>query len=103
MQMTRMAQEHDSILRIHAKVDSYDELQETQLGTEEILQRPETSEDRVRFCSVKQPLRVKQLAVLVSHEVPISRFTWKLARFLRATTGQDITEKRLAVCSVCAV
>ena len=98
-----MAQECDSILRIRAKVDSYNELQETQLGTEEILQRPETSEDRIRFCSVEKPLRVKQLAGLVSHEVPISKFTWKLARFLRAMTGQDITEKRLAACSVCAV
>jgi hypothetical protein len=98
-----MAQERDSILRIRAKVDSYDELQETQLGTEEIVQRPETSEDRIRFCSVEKPLRVNQLAGLISHEVPISKFTRKLARFLRATTGKDITEKHLAVCSVCTV
>jgi hypothetical protein len=101
--MTRMAQERDSILRIRAKVDSYDELKETQMGTEETLENPEAAEDRIKFCSVEKALRVRHLAEIISHEVSIQKFTSRLAKFLRATTGEDITEQRLNVCSVCAI
>ena len=98
-----MAQERDSILRIRAKVDSYDELQETQMGTEETLESTEAADTRIRFCSVEKALRVRHLAEIISHEVSTQKFTSRLAKFLRAATGEDITEQRLNVCSVCAI
>ena len=102
--MTRMAQERDSILHVCAKVDSYDELAEIQIGTEEMPdgESPEAADNRIRFCSVEKPLQVKNLAEIVFCEVSVRRFTSKLAKFLRVTIGEDITEKRLEVCSVCA-
>jgi hypothetical protein len=101
--MTRMAQERDSILRIRAKVDSHDELEESKLGTEEHMEKSEASNDRIRFCSVEKALRVRNLAAVISHEAPIKNFTSKLAKFLRATTHENITEQRLNVCSVCTI
>ena len=101
--MTKMAQERDSILRVRAKVDNHDELEETRIGTEETLERSQTAEDRIRFCSVEKPLRVKHLVEIISHEVSMHKFTWKLAKFLQATIGKDITEQRPTICSVCAI
>ena len=101
--MTRMAQERDSILRIRAKVDSYDELEESKIGTEEHMEKSKASNDRIRFCSVEKPLRVRSLVEVISHEVPIKNLASKLAKFLRATTHENITEQRLNVCSVCSI
>jgi hypothetical protein len=101
--MTRMAQERDSILRIRAKVDSHDELEESKIGTEEHKEKSEASNDRIRFCSVEKPLRVRNLVDVISHEVPIKNLTSKLAKFLRAATHENITEQRLNVCSVCSI
>jgi hypothetical protein len=99
-----MAQERDNILRIRAKVDNHDELEETRMGTEEILERTgPATEDRVRFCSVEKPLRVRHLAEIISREVSIQNFTLTLAKFLQATIGEDVTEQWLNVCSVCGV
>jgi hypothetical protein len=99
-----MAQERDSILRVRAKIDSHDELEEANIDPDETgktLESHGDTEDRVTFCSAQRPQRVRVLAKDVSHEISISGFVSKLAKFLKAFTGADITEPRLKVCSVC--
>jgi hypothetical protein len=98
--MTRMAQERDSILRIRAKVDSYDELEESRLVARETPDHPDTADDRIRFCSVQKAIHVKRLARNIFTELSIQGFTLMLAQCLQEATGENVTETRLNISSV---
>lgn len=98
--MTRMAQERDSILRIHAKVDSYDELEEKKVANQEPASH-HNFDGRIYLCSVQKAVRMKRNADIASEEVSFRGFTSKLTKFLQHECPDDrITEARLNVCSV---
>ena len=102
--MTRMAQERDSILCVRAKVDSYDELEEANIGADEngrTSESPKDMDEHIKLCSPRKAHWMSLLAENVSCEISITGFTSKLAKFLKASSGADIMENRLKVCSVC--
>jgi hypothetical protein len=99
--MTRMAEERDSILRIRAKVDSFDEWEESLDAT-----LPASSEDppdsRVSLCSPQKPVRVQDISSrLAPQEFRFSNFANRLAQFLHHYGGTKVPVQRLQSCSVC--
>jgi hypothetical protein len=100
--MTRMAEERDSILRIRAKVDNFDEWQESQDAT------PSTTPDnppdcRVSLCSPGKPVRVYNISATLAQEFGLSNFANRLAKFLHIYGGRKVSLQRLEACSVCQI
>ena len=95
-QMTTMAQERDSILRIRQKVDSYDEMEELKDSAP-----PSTNESlntRVAFCSAQNAVRIADIAGL--DEFSKWNVMPLLSRFLQAHRQLSITRKQLGTCTV---
>jgi GTP cyclohydrolase I len=100
--MTRMAQERDSILRIRAKVDAYDEMEENTSSSDKAFAAHGNENDRIQLCSREKPLRVYRLMETVAIELSVkSPLITKLARFLRENSDEVITESQVKDCSVC--
>lgn len=100
--MTRMAQERDSILRIRAKIDAHDEMEEAKATSNETLGAFNDADDRIQLCSREKPVRVQRLMGNISSELPVKySLAAKLAKFLHANSDGDITVGRLNNCSVC--
>lgn len=93
--MTRMAQERDNLLRIRAKVDQYDELEERELGEPEPIP---LDSSRTRLGSPCPPTRVSgflRLITTAEEDLPVQQFTKKLAGFLRLLSSERCSEKQL--------
>ena len=99
IQMTRMAEERDSILRIRAKIDSCDEWEEAQDS------KPAASDDhsdsRVSLCAPQKLMRVWNISDgLATQEFGLANFASQLAKFLHLYGGLNVNIKRLETCSV---
>jgi hypothetical protein len=97
--MTRMAEERDSILRIRAKVDSYDEWQESVTDTS-----PASSSqgDRIILCAPQKKFRVHRYPHLLRREgVNVEKFSHWLSTFLRDYRAVTINRQQLDRCIVC--
>jgi hypothetical protein len=90
-----MAEEHDSILRIRAKINSYNEMEENMFentpadptNEEQII-----NHERVVFCAGETWMLVQQIASLMSmHVIPVSEFTKRLIDYLRDFEGEHVT------------
>lgn len=104
--MTCMAQERDSILRIRAKVDAYDELKEAKVVSEEVTKSVVASDtdDRIQLCSADKPERFRKFIGSITSELPINssiQVVTKLVKFLNENTNEAISEQRLATSPVC--
>lgn len=98
-QMTRMAQERDSILRIRARVDWYDDQEERKIMAN-ISSAHKDSDERVCFCAVQPPLRIQRVAMNAANEHSFRSFIPTLAKYLCSTVDKTITEMCLNGCSV---
>jgi len=102
VQMTRMAEERNSILRVRAEVDSYDEREESQ-GVEPALS-DNLPDSCVSLCAPQKYVRVWNISVGLSpSEFGFSNFTSRLAKFLHTYGGTKVSLQRLENCSVCRV
>lgn len=96
-----MAQERDNLLRIRAKVDQYDELEERELGEPEPIP---LDSSRTRLGSPCPPTRVSgflRLITTAEEDLPVQQFTKKLAGFLRLLSSERCSEKQLQMQMVC--
>ena len=104
--MTRMAEERDIILRIRAKVDSYDEMMESTVEaspvntTTSIAERP-----RLIFCAPQKRVCVRhvlpQVASMTADGITGQQFAKKLFQFVRDFTDAKINKKDILSCTVC--
>lgn len=94
-----MAQERDSILRIRARVDWHDDQEERKIMSD-ISVTPQGSDERVCFCAVQRPLRIQRVATAAVDEHSFKSFIPTLAKYLRGTVDNTITDARLNGCSV---
>ena len=97
--MTRMAEEHNSILHMQAKINSYDEMEENMF---ENTPANSTNEEQiinhkqVVFCAGETWMLVQQIASLMSMQViPVSEFTKRLIDYLRDFEGEHVTLQEL--------
>jgi len=98
--MTRMAEERDSVLRIRAKVDSFDEWEES-LDAPSPVPSENPPDSRVSLCSPQKPVRVQNVTFgLAPQEFGFSNFTSRLAQFLHHYGGTKVPVQRLQSCSV---
>jgi hypothetical protein len=95
-QMTTMAQERDSILRIRQKVNSYDEMEE--LKDSAPPSTHESIDTHITFCSAQNAARIADIAG--SDEFSKWNFTLSLSRFLQAHGQLSVTRKQLGTCTV---
>ena len=99
-QMTRMAEERDSILRIRAKVDSFDEWEES-LDARPSMESENSLDSRVSLCAPQRPVRVQDISSkLAPQEFGCLNFSNRLVQFLALYGGTKINIKRLQSCSV---
>jgi len=97
--MTRMAEERDNILRIRAKVDSFDEWEESQDAKPAVIDN--LTDSRVLLCAPQKPTRVWDIsAKLAPQEFGTSNFTNRLVKFLHIYAGTRVSKQRLEFCSV---
>ena len=100
IQMTRMAEERDSILRIRAKVDSFDEWEES-LDARPSVEPENPLDSWVLLCAPQKPVRVQDISSkLAPQEFRCSNFASRLVQFLHLYAGTKINVKRLQSCSV---
>jgi hypothetical protein len=98
-QMTTMAQERDSILRIRQKVDSYDEMEE--LKDTVPATTHESLDTRIAFCSAQNAVRIADIAG--SDEFSRWNFMLLLSRFLQVHGQLSVTRKQLGTCTVWSI
>lgn len=103
--MTRMAEERDSILRIRAKVDSYDEMVESTVETSPSDSAESTAESpRLVLCAPQKRVLVQRIlpriASLTADGLTGQEFSRKLFHFLRDFTGTTIKQKDILSCTV---
>lgn len=106
VQMTRMAEERDSILRIRAQVDSHDEMMESTEETSQASTVPSTTEcPRVVFCAQQKQMRVShvlhQIGPLTENNLTGQEFVKVLSRFLKDFTDAELGYREVPGCVVC--
>jgi len=100
MQMTRMAEERDSILRIRAKVDSFDEWEKS-LDARLSVEPENPPDSRVSLCAPQRPVRVQDISSkLAPQEFGCLHFASRLVQLLDLYGGTKINVKRLQSCSI---
>ena len=98
--MTRMNEERDSVLRIHAKVDSFDEWKESmaQTPTPPSVNHADT---RIILCSPQKLIRVIHFSIVEAHqEFKLNDFSTKLAKFFKVNSNIKTTRQRLEILAV---
>lgn len=90
--MTQKAEERDSILRVRAKVDSYDELEESRFESAAATNEAGTNDNRIVFCAAQKWVRVGKIAAgLAKQEFSVNDFARKLSHFLRDFADTKVT------------
>jgi hypothetical protein len=96
-----MNEERDSILRIRAKVDGFDEWEESKAR----MSPPPTSvnhaDTRIVLCSPRKLVKVIHVSVTEAPlEFNLKNFDSRLARFFEVYSDVEITRQRLKMCAV---
>jgi hypothetical protein len=95
-----MAEERDSILRIRAKVDSFDEWEKS-LDARLSVEPENPPDSRVSLCAPQRPVRVQDISSkLAPQEFGCLHFASRLVQLLDLYGGTKINVKRLQSCSV---
>jgi hypothetical protein len=100
--MTRMNEERDSILRIRAQVDNFDEKEELRSQISQVSTPPVNYTDtRIILCSPQKATKVFYISVAQArHEFNLDNFSSRLARFFRLYSNVETTRQRLENCPV---
>lgn len=87
--MLKFAQERDSILRVRAKVDKYDEdLNAAEAAAEDVV----AASDRVKLCAPQKLIGIMAFASLIALEFPeIKDFVNQLVRFAKTNRLQELS------------
>ena len=98
--MTRMNEERDSILRIRAKVDSFDDWKEStaKTPTPPSINHADT---RIVLCSPQKLIRVIRFSIAEARqEFNLNNFSTKLAKFFKVNCNVKTTRQQLETCAV---